>query len=107
VPGSCRRSGPSHPTDQRHEAQATSAAADGLAVNNGVLVENVSPGGPAAQAVIQPGDVIVPIGDVPVQSQKDLQLALTLRYKLGETVPVKVNRGGQEQTLQVTLGTRP
>jgi S1-C subfamily serine protease len=86
---------------------ASSAAADGLAVSDGVLVESVSPGGPAAQAGIRPGDVIVQIGDVPVHSQKDLQLALTLRYKPGETVPVKVNRGGQEQTLQVTLGTRP
>jgi S1-C subfamily serine protease len=86
---------------------ASSAAADGLAASDGVLVESVSPGGPAAQAGIQPGDVIVQIGDVPVHSQKDLQLALTLRYKPGETVPVKINRGGQEQTLQVTLGARP
>jgi S1-C subfamily serine protease len=36
-----------------------------------------------------------------------LQNALTTRYKPGDNVAVKVNRNGQEQTIQVTLGQKP
>ena len=72
-----------------------------------LCVQQVSPGSPAAQAGVQPGDVIVGIGDVAVHSQKDLQNALTTRYKPGDQVPLRINRGGSELTVQVTLGTRP
>ena len=47
------------------------------------------------------------IDDVAVKSQRDLQRALTERFKPGDTVTLKVNRGGTEQTAQVTLGERP
>jgi S1-C subfamily serine protease len=56
---------------------------------------------------MQADDVIVKIGDTEVSGQGDLERALTLNYKPGETVPVTVIRGGSQQTLQVTLGTRP
>jgi S1-C subfamily serine protease len=86
---------------------AASAAAAGLNATDGVVVQQVTPGSPAAQAGAQPGDVIVGIGDVAVHSQKDLQNALTTRYKPGDQVPLRINRGGSELTVQVTLGTRP
>ena len=83
------------------------AAARGLARGDGVLVEQVSPGSPAAQAGLREGDVIVGLNDVPVGSQRDLQAALTNRFKPGDTINVRVNRGGGEQTVGVTLGERP
>jgi S1-C subfamily serine protease len=86
---------------------ASSAAASGLPVTSGVLVQQVATGSPAAQAGLQPGDLIVGIGDVSVQSQKDLQDALTTRYRPSTQVTLRINRNGQEQTVQVTLGTRP
>ena len=83
------------------------AAAQGLARGDGVLVEQVSPGSPAAGAGLREGDVIVGLNDVPVASQRDLQAALTNRFKPGDTIDVRVNRGGGEQTIGVTLGERP
>jgi S1-C subfamily serine protease len=81
--------------------------ARGLQSPDGVLVGQVQPGGPAATAGMQADDVIVKIGDTEVSGQGDLERALTLSYKPGETVPVTVIRSGSQQTLQVTLGTRP
>jgi S1-C subfamily serine protease len=83
------------------------AAAAGLSRGDGVVVVEVAPGSPAAQAGLQQGDVIYAIGDVPVRSQRDLQRALTNRFKPGDTVTLKVNRNGSEQTVSVTLGERP
>jgi S1-C subfamily serine protease len=74
---------------------------------NGVLVGDVQAGGPAATAGVQAGDVIVKIGDTTVKDQGDLQNALTLQYKPGETVPLTITRGGNEQTVQVKLADRP
>ncbi len=83
------------------------AASRGLTAMNGVAIGQLDPGGPAAQAGLQQNDVIVGLGDVSIQGLKDLQDALTTRYKPGDTVAVKVDRGGTTQTIQVTLGTRP
>lgn len=83
-------------------------AADlGLAVTNGVVIGQLDPNGPAAQAGLQQGDVIVGLGGVAVQGLQDLQNALTTKFKPGDTVDVKVNRGGTEQTVKVTLAERP
>jgi serine protease Do len=83
------------------------AAAQGLARTDGVVIGQVVAGTPAAQAGLQPGDVIVGIGDVTVKSQQDLQGALTSTFKPGDTVEVKFNRGGADRTVRVTLGTKP
>ena len=82
------------------------AMADALEVNR-VVVGQVVAGTPAAQAGLQPGDVIVGIGDVTVKSQQDLQEALTSTFRPGDTVAVKINCGGTDQTVRVTLGTKP
>ena len=83
------------------------AATNGLPRTDGVAVLDVVPGSPAAQAGLQSGDLIYGIDDVPVASQRDLQVALTNRFKPGNTVTLKVNRGGAERTVKVTLGERP
>jgi Do/DeqQ family serine protease len=57
----------------------------------GLLVRDVDPSGPAAEAGIQPGDVIVEANRQPVRSGVDLQKALT---KGGQTV-LLVNRQGR------------
>jgi S1-C subfamily serine protease len=86
---------------------ASNAAALGLPTSSGVAVVQVSPGSPAAQAGLQQGDIITRIGDVNVPTQRELQDALTTRYRPGDQVALTINRGGQEQVVQVTLGTRP
>jgi serine protease Do len=73
----------------------------------GVVVGQVVPGGPAAAAGIQQGDVIVQIGDTQIKDRGDLEYALATQYGPGQTVPVKIVRNGQERTINVTLGQRP
>jgi len=83
------------------------AASLGLTAQEGVVIGQLDPNGPAAGAGLQQGDVIVGLGDVPVHALQDLQNALTTKYKPGDAVAVKINRNGQEQTVQVTLGQKP
>ena len=82
------------------------AANLGLAAQEGVVLGQLDPNGPAAQAGLRQGDVIVGLGDTTVRGLQDLQNALTTRYQPGDTVGVKVDRNGQTQTVQVTLAQR-
>jgi len=78
----------------------------GLSRSEGVLVVQVQSGSPAADAGLKQGDVIVQIGDKPVSSQVDLFSYLRGK-KPGDKVDVTIVRDGKEQTLTVTLGSRP
>ena len=77
-----------------------------LSSSEGVLVVEVQPGSPAADAGVKQGDVIVQIGDQKVTSQVDLFSYLRGK-KPGDQVELQIVRGGDEQTLSVTLGSRP
>jgi serine protease Do len=83
------------------------AAQLGLQRTDGVAVQQLVPSGPAALAGVQQGDVITAIGGVAVKGQRDLQLALTNRFKPGQAVDVTLDRSGASQTVKVTLGTKP
>jgi S1-C subfamily serine protease len=72
-------------------------------VNGGVLVASVQPGGPAAQAGLKQGDLIVAVNGTPVQSTDDLATALA-QIKPGTTIPVKVDRHGNTMMLHVKVG---
>jgi S1-C subfamily serine protease len=58
---------------------------------SGLVINDVDPSGPAAEAGIQPGDVIVEANRQPVRSGADLQQALG---KGGQTV-LLINRQGR------------
>jgi S1-C subfamily serine protease len=73
----------------------------------GVVVAQVIPNGPAAAAGIQQGDIIIQIGDTPVDDRGDLEYALATQYGPGQTVPMKVIRNGTERTVNVTIGQPP
>jgi serine protease Do len=45
--------------------------------SDGVVVTEVDPNGPAAETGIEPGDVILKIGDSDIKSAKDLRQALS------------------------------
>lgn len=79
------------------------AARYGLAVEEGVLVVNVESGSGAEEAGLQPGDVIVNIEGQAVTSASDLGELLD-EMSPGDVVTVAINRGGQEEQLDVTLG---
>jgi S1-C subfamily serine protease len=77
-----------------------------LPVDNGVLVLNVPEGGPAAEAGIEPGDVITSIGGVEIDQQTSFSEAL-FQFEPGETVEVVIVRDGEEMTVEITLSERP
>ncbi|MFV2053442.1 Do family serine endopeptidase [Aliiroseovarius sp. YM-037] len=80
------------------------AEAMGLTETSGALVTDV-PEGPAAEAGMEQGDVIVSFDGVEVADTRDLvrQVGNT---EVGKTVRVVVNREGSTETLRVTLGRR-
>jgi putative serine protease PepD len=71
----------------------------------GALVRDVI-GEPAARAGLRPGDLIVEFDGRTIANPSDLGQAVLTR-KPGDTVKVVVQRGGNRETLQVTLGHRP
>jgi serine protease Do len=61
---------------------------------------------PAAQAGLQPQDVIVEFAGKPIHSQRSLQ-ATVARTELGSKQPVVVLRDGKRVTLHVTVKEQP
>ena len=83
---------------------AGSDAVDPSGAPVGALVNKVTPGGAAAQAGIQPGQVITGINGTPVTSLSDLQTALA-QLSPGQTVRVNVlDADGTTRTVEVHLG---
>jgi S1-C subfamily serine protease len=96
-----------------------------LSVQSGAYVTLVSAGSPAQQAGLrgafssesqaqrsgsQPqagGDVIVAVDGHDITGIDDLATYLDTQKKVGDTVTLKVNRGGQELTLNATLAEWP
>lgn len=77
-----------------------------LAVGRGVLVLQIAPATPASRADLKVGDVIMAIGEDPIDPGNPF-LSVLMRHQVGETVTLSVNRFGRELALEVTLGERP
>jgi len=73
--------------------------------SGGVLVNAVTPNGPAAKGGVQQGDVIVSIDGKPVKNGDALVSEISSR-KVGSTVQLGVLRNGQKQTLSVGIADR-
>ena len=71
----------------------------------GVYIVEVVKGGPADKAGLQAGDRIVSVDGSEVASQSDLG-TLMQNHKAGDTIEITVARGGQMQTVTVTLGEK-
>ena len=86
----------------------TDEIAEGLGLHeaDGALVANVTPGGPAAKAEVQPGDVIVEFDGKRINKMRSLP-RLVAETAIGKETEVKLWRRGQEMTLKVTLGELP
>jgi putative serine protease PepD len=94
------------------------AEALNLAVQQGILIERVEPGGPAAQAGLRGGtksvlagmqelrvggDVLIAIDAKQITNQSDLSLLLN-RSQPGDTVTLTIVRDGKKMNLPVKLG---
>jgi putative serine protease PepD len=73
-------------------------------VGTGAEVVSVEPGSAAAEAGLQPGDVVTAVGDRPVTTSTELTAAIRSKAP-GEDVELTVRRGDQTRTAEVTLGS--
>ncbi len=83
---------------------AQNAAAHNLPVNQGAYVAQVADGSPAAEAGIQPGDIVISMGDQQITSADGMILAVR-SHSIGETVTVTVMRGKEQKSFDVTLSS--
>ena len=75
----------------------------GLSERMGALVATVARGGPAADAGLEPGDVIVGFDGQRVGDADDL-VRMVVGTRPGTTVPVQIVRDRMEQTVEITIG---
>lgn len=73
-----------------------------------MIIVEVEPGGPAADAGLRREDVITALDSTEVEGSGDLLGALR-DYRPGDTITLTVLRGGSgsEESVEVELGERP
>jgi S1-C subfamily serine protease len=72
----------------------------------GMMVVNLASGGPAAQAGVLPGDILLDLDGTPVRRVRALSAALG-REQIGKNVSLRLLRAGALQTLTVVVAPRP
>src|SRR4051812_8428998 len=82
------------------------AAALGIPRNQGVLIRSVTPGGPAARAGIEQGDVVVSVAGQPVTPDQTLAY-IVAQQAIGARVPIELIRRGQRRTVNIAIAERP
>jgi Do/DeqQ family serine protease len=78
----------------------------GLPDARGALVTGLDPDGPAAEAGLRRGDVILSLRDRPIASDEELRTQMS-RLKPGERASLGVARDGRRLTVEVVLGEPP
>jgi S1-C subfamily serine protease len=78
---------------------------DGATAPDGVVVESVHEGSPAAAGGMRAGDTIERLGDEPVRSMDDVAKILAA-HAPGDELDVELRTGGLSRTLKITLGDR-
>lgn len=68
----------------------------------GVMLPYVAPGGPADQAGLRPGDVVIGFDGQQVKTVSQL-ITLVQRTRVGRQVQVRILRGGEEMTLEAVI----
>ena len=77
----------------------------GQADNDGVRLSQVDGDGPADKAGLQVDDVVTAIDEKPVTTAEELIVAVRT-HRPGDRVTLTYERGGQQRTAEVTLGSR-
>src|SRR5215213_1268052 len=73
--------------------------------SQGLLVSWLEEGGPAGTSGLLVGDILVAVSGQPVGDPDDLFAALS-SDSVGKSIPVQILRGGQLETVNVTVGER-
>src|SRR4029453_5280972 len=74
----------------------------GLPDGSGALLSKVRPGGPAAKAGLEPGDVIVEFNGRPVKDS-DALAGMVVTTNPGPSVPITVYRDKQRKSMNVSV----
>jgi 2-alkenal reductase len=90
---------------QYQSNSAAAAAQLDLQTDTGVVVMDVPGDGPASDAGIEPGDVIIKVGEYDLDGQTTFSEAL-FNYAPGDKVDVVIQRGDKQLTVSVTLADR-
>lgn len=83
---------------------AFTAREQGLPVSEGAVVTAVSPDSPAAEAGLEPDDIVTAVNGEAVTSADGLIIAAR-EHQIGETITLTVVRGDKTQDIEVTLGS--
>jgi serine protease Do len=78
----------------------------GLKDSKGAIVASVVPGGPAAKAGFEQGDIVTAIDGQGVDDATDLTRRVA-GVPTGQTATFSINRQGKAQTIKAMIGTRP
>ena len=73
---------------------------------DGAKIEQTTSGGPSERAGLQAGDIVNKVDDTTISTADDVAQSIAHK-KPGDKVKVTVQRNGHDQTIEVTLGTRP
>jgi 2-alkenal reductase len=82
------------------------AAVNNIEIDRGLYVQAVEPGGPAADAGLQPDDIILAVDGSEIRPDNTLSTML-LQYAPGDTVELGVDRGGEAISVALTFGEVP
>ena len=88
------------------QVTADIAAGLGISVPNGVLLRNVYPGGPAANAGLKTGDVIFSVDSQPVNDMQSLNYRIAT-HRQGDVVRVHAHMGRKASDISLTLALPP
>lgn len=91
------------------EAQALSrelAASFGLRTPQGMIVAGVVQDGPAERAGLQPGDVLLALGDEPILDARSTMSDIA-ELTPGAELSLTIVRSGEKKELELTVGERP
>jgi S1-C subfamily serine protease len=89
-----------------NDLSAELAEAFDTATSSGVIITGVLQNGPAAQAGLRPGDIVLSIETSPIQNVTQM-LAKVAGLAPGKSVTFTVQRKQQKLALNITPGTRP
>ena len=73
---------------------------------DGALIQEVAPGSPAANAGIQPGNLVVSIDGKAIENYSEM-IAAIRNHQPGDKITLGIVRGGNETTITATLTERP
>ena len=91
------------------EAQALSrelAASFGLQTPQGVIVAGVVSGGPAEQAGLEPGDVLLAVDGEPILDARSTMSEIA-SIPPGTSLPLTIVRSGERMEMTLEVGERP